>query len=310
MLNRRELIKLSGATALLSFIPSSFIHAAATSKGPFRFCLNTSTISGQHPGLLKYTTIASTAGYDGIELWVDDIKDYLSKGNSLRSLAACIQSKNIEVYNAISFTTWMVEDNAKRRAGMAALEAEMKMLSALGCRRIAAPPAGVEQGKPINIEHAAACYKEILQLGRKYNVMPLLEFWGASGTLYNFSQALAIAAAANDADARILPDVYHLFRGGSGFNCLQLVNGKVIDIIHMNDYPDKPVDQQTDSDRVYPGNGIAPLQQILHSLKTMGGTKILSLELFNETYWKQDALEVAITGLQKMKGLVNEVMKK
>jgi len=40
----------------------------------------------------------------------------------------------------------------------------------------------------------------------------------------------------------------------------------------------------------------------------MGGTKVLSLELFNETYWKQDALQVAKTGLQKMKLLVNEVV--
>ena len=309
MLNRRELMKLSGAAALLSFIPSSFVRAAATSKGPFRFCLNTSTISGQKPGLLKYIEIASMAGYDGVELWINDVKDYLSKGNSLQSLAAFIKSKNIEVYDAISFTTWMVDDDAVRKAGMAELEEEMKMMTALGCHRIAAPPAGVKQGKPINIEHTAEHYEEILQLGRKYNVMPLLEFWGASGTLYNFSQALAIAAAANDKDARILPDVYHLFRGGSGFNCLQLVNGKVIDIIHMNDYPNKPADQQTDSDRVYPGDGIAPLKQILHSLKTIGGTKILSLELFNETYWKQDALQVATTGLQKMKRLVNEVMK-
>lgn len=308
MLNRRELLKLSGAATLASFIPSSFARAAATPKGPFRFCLNTSTISGQKPGLLKYIEIASKAGYDGVELWINDIKDYLRNGKSLQSLAAFIKSKNIAVYSAISFTTWMVEDDAKRKAGIAELEEEMKVMKALGCRRIAAPPAGVEAGTPINIENAAAHYKEILELGRKYNVMPLLEFWGASGTLYNFSQALAIAAAANDTEARILPDVYHLFRGGSGFNCLQLVNGKIIDVIHMNDYPDKPVAEQTDSDRVYPGDGIAPLKQILHTLKAMGGTKVLSLELFNETYWKQDALQVAATGLQKMERLVNEVM--
>jgi hypothetical protein len=30
----------------------------------------------------------------------------------------------------------------------------------------------------------------------------------------------------------------------------------------------------------------------------------LSLELFNETYWKQDALEVARTGLEKMRAVV------
>ena len=138
----------------------------------------------------------------------------------------------------------------------------------------------------------------------------MVEFWGASGTLYNFSQAIAIAAAADDADARILPDVYHMFRGGSGFNCLKLVNGNAIPLIHMNDYPaNKPVNEQTDSDRVYPGDGAAPLKQILHDLKAMGGTKVLSLELFNESYWKEDALSVAITGLKKMQSLVNEALK-
>lgn len=308
MLNRRELLKLSGAASLASFIPSSFIKAAPVMKGPFRFCLNTSTISGQKPGLLKYIEIASQAGYDGVELWVNDVEEYLSNGNSLESLAAFIRSKNIEVYNAISFTTWMVDDDAQRKSGIEQLEKEMKMMAALGCKRIAAPPVGLKEGAAIDFKKAAEYYKHILQLGRKYNVMPLLEFWGASGTLYNFSQALAIAAATDDADARILPDVYHLFRGGSGFNCLGLVNGKVIDVIHMNDYPDKSLAEQTDSDRVYPGDGIAPLKQILQSLKKIGGTKILSLELFNETYWKQDAFEVAKTGLQKMQRLVNEVM--
>jgi len=34
----------------------------------------------------------------------------------------------------------------------------------------------------------------------------------------------------------------------------------------------------------------------------------LSLELFNKTYWKQDALQVAKTGLQKMKRLADEVV--
>jgi 2-keto-myo-inositol isomerase len=309
MLNRRELLKLSAAAGFASFLPSSLVRAAAEDqKSPFRFCLNTSTIMGQKPGLLKSIDIAATAGYDGVELWVDDIKQYLAQGNSIESLNAYIKARHLVVEDAISFTTWMVDDDERRKAGLIELEDEMKIMAALGCSRIAAPPAGVEKNEPINYQVAGKRYRTILDLGRKYNVMPLLEFWGASGTLYNLSQALAIAVAGDDGDARILPDVYHLFRGGSGFNSLKLLNGRMIDIIHMNDYPgNKPVEEQTDSDRVYPGDGAAPLKQLLLDLKNMGGTKVLSLELFNETYWKQDALEVAKTGLQKMKRLVSEV---
>lgn len=309
MISRREILKLVGLATVAAIIPDTLVRAAVPKKGPFRFCLNTSTISGQKPGLLHSIEIAAKAGYDGMELWVNDIKDYLKQGNTVESLSAFVKKSNIQVENAISFTNWMVDDPAKRNTALLELEEEMKMMAVLGCRRIAAPPAGVNRNEPVNYQKAGERYHEILALGRKYNVMPQLEFWGASGTLYNFSQALAIAAAANDEDARILPDVYHLFRGGSGINGLKLVSGNVIEVIHMNDYPaDKPVEAQTDGDRVYPGDGVAPLKQILHDLYVMGGTKVLSLELFNKSYWNEDALVVATTGLQKMKFLVNETL--
>ena len=309
MLNRRELLKLSGAAAVAAFLPGISMAAYTKPQGPFRFCLNTSTIRGQNLSLPAMIEIAAKAGYDGMELWVNDIKDYLKQGNSIESLARLISEKKLTVEDAISFTTWMVDDDSKRKAGITQLEEEMKMMAALGCHRIAAPPAGVEKNKPLDFQKAGDRYHEILTIGRKYNVVPQLEFWGASGTLYNLGQALAIAAAANDPDAHILPDVYHLFRGGSGFEGLKLVSGKAIEIIHINDYPaSKPVNEQTDSDRIYPGDGAAPLKQVLRDLQAMGGIKVLSLELFNKTYWSQDALLVAGTGLQKMKSLVNEAL--
>ena len=264
---------------------------------------------GQKPGLVRSIEIAGTAGYDGVELWINDIQQYLEKGGSLPALARLLNTNKLRMENAISFTEWMVDDDARRTSALATLEKEMQMVAALGCKRIAAPPMGVAKDQPVDFQKAGARYRDILNLGRKHGVMPLLEFWGASGTVYNFGQALAIAAAADDTEARILPDVYHLFRGGSGFDCLSLVNGKLIDIIHMNDYPgDKPVADQTDADRVYPGDGVAPFKKILHHLQSMGGTKVLSLELFNKTYWNQDALLVARTGLQKMKQQVNAVL--
>ena len=309
MLKRREFLRLSGAITATAAFPRIVTGDNVPVIGSFRFCLNTSTISGQHRGLLKNIEIAAAAGYDGVELWVNDITDYLKKGNTLQSLAAFISAKGIRVENAISFTEWMVNDEVRRQKALVELEEQMKMMAVLNCRRIAAPPAGVPVNEMPDLQTAGARYREILSLGRKYNVMPLLEFWGASGTLYNFGQALAIAAAANDGDARLLPDVYHMFRGGSGFDSLKLVNGKVIDIIHMNDYPaSKPANEQTDADRIFPGDGVAPIKQILGDLRAMGGRKTLSLELFNKDYWAEDALDVARTGLEKMKSLVKESM--
>lgn len=117
-----------------------------------------------------------------------------------------------------------------------------------------------------------------------------------------------IAAVANDPDARILPDVYHLFRGNSGFNGLKMLDGKLIEIFHMNDFPShKNREEQDDSDRVYPGDGSAPIYDIVRDLLNMGGMKVLSLELFNRSYWDKDPLQVAETGLRKMKAIVSEI---
>ena len=53
-----------------------------------------------------------------------------------------------------------------------------------------------------------------------------------------------------------------------------------------------------------PGDGVAPLKEILRELRRIGYRGVLSLELFNRDYWKQDALTVARTGLEKMKAVV------
>ena len=76
----------------------------------------------------------------------------------------------------------------------------------------------------------------------------------------------------------------------------------------MNDYPEQPSRaEMNDSHRVYPGDGIAPLSDILNMIGGNGRKVVLSLELFNRDYWKQDALEVAKTGLAKMKASVAAV---
>ena len=87
-----------------------------------------------------------------------------------------------------------------------------------------------------------------------------------------------------------------------------MIDGSLVEIFHMNDYPDTiPREKLEDKDRIYPGDGVAPLKQVLTDLKNMKDPKILSLELFNREYWAQDALQVAKTGLEKMKKVVAEI---
>src|SRR5206468_7972322 len=126
-------------------------------------------------------------------------------------------------------------------------------------------------------------------------------------TLTKLSQAVMVAVESGHPRACVLADVYHLYKGNSDYHGFNLMSADSMHVLHMNDYPAIPREKITDAARVYPGDGIAPLGDILRTLKAIGYRGVLSLELFNESYWKQhDALTVAETGLKKMREAVRK----
>jgi sugar phosphate isomerase/epimerase len=308
-MNRRDALKTASATAGLALLGPVGLAKEKTKQGDkFKFSLNTSTISGQKLGVQKYIEIAARAGYDCMELWIPDLKVYLDNGGTLPALKKLIDDSKVPVVNAIGFAPWMVDEEDKRNAGFKQMREEMEIMAALGCPRIAAPSAGIGPTAQLDMFVVGERFAKLIDLGKETGVTPQLEFWGAS-RFYHIGQALMASAVANHSSARILADVYHLFRGNSGFESLKMVDGSVIEIFHMNDYPGNiPRENQQDKDRIYPGDGVAPLKQILTDLKNMKGPKILSLELFNREYWAQDPLQVAKTGLEKMKKVAEGVV--
>lgn len=136
-------------------------------------------------------------------------------------------------------------------------------------------------------------------------VTPQVEVWGFSKTLGTLAEAAQAAIAADHPRACILPDIFHLYKGGSGFQGLKLLGRNAIHVFHLNDYPATP-DRKTitDADRVYPGDGVAPLKEVFRDLRANGFQGMLSIELFNRAYWSQDALTVLSTAIGKLRGVV------
>ena len=298
-MNRRDALQSIAVTSGMPFLAPA---TAERQKTNLKLCLNTSTISGEKPGIEKYIDIAARAGYEYLEPWLNDIKTYTSNGGSLRALRKLLDDSKVKPINAIGFAPWMTDNEEERKAGFKQMREEMEIMAELGCTRIAAPAAGIKVAP--DLFRVGERYRDLLDLGRQTGVRPQLEIWGAS-VFSHIGQAMMAVAVANDADARILPDVYHLFRGNSGFESLKMLDGNMIEVFHFNDYPNTiPREEMGDKDRIYPGDGVAPLKQIVADLKAMGGEKYLSLELFNREYWKQDPLLVARTGLEKMKKAV------
>ncbi|HUY91837.1 MAG TPA: sugar phosphate isomerase/epimerase [Pirellulales bacterium] len=274
---------------------------------PFGYCFNTSTIREQKLGLEKVVEIAAQAGYQGIEPWINEIDEYVKQGGSLKEMAKKIADLGLSVESAIGFARWIVDDETERAAGLEEAKRTMDLVAQLGGTRIAAPPAGATDKPPLDLLAAAERYGKLLELGASLGVTPQLEVWGFSKNLSRLGETVFVAIESGRSEACLLLDVYHLYKGGSGFSGLKLLGGAGMHVFHVNDYPaEPPRDKISDAERVYPGDGVAPLSQIFRDLRDAGFRGMLSLELFNRTYWKQDPLTVARTGLEKTRAAVRK----
>jgi sugar phosphate isomerase/epimerase len=300
---------LVGAIGEASGLPGSGTAQARTMERqapePFLLGLNTSTIRGQKLSIVEEVAIAAQAGYRGMEPWIDELEKYAASGGSLEDLAKRFRDAGISVESAIGFFEWIVDDPARRRRGLEAARRGMELVRRVGGKRLAAPPVGATDEAMPDLLKVAERYRALLDLGDQLGVVPQVEVWGFSRTLSRLGEAALVAIEAQHPKACILPDVYHLHRGGSGFRGIKLLAPGAIRVFHLNDFPAEPPRAQlTDADRVYPGDGVAPLAALLEDLADGGFRVMLSLELFNRRYWSQDPLTVARTGLEKMKALV------
>lgn len=306
-LNRRNFLASTAVAATAVSLPSSATAAVPESiADSVSYCLNMSTIRKQTDDIKEQIRIASEAGYTGIEPWMGHLDKYTKSGGSLSDLNKRISDAGLQVESAIGFSQWIVDDDANRKAGLETAKRDMDVLAHLGGTRIAAPPVGAHRGGPkLDTFVIAERYRALLEVGDEMGVVPQLEVWGFSTNLSRLGESVMACVEASHPKACLLPDVYHIFKGGSDFGGLALLHDDAIQVFHMNDYPATPArEEMKDADRVYPGDGVAPISNILNMIRGNGRKVVLSLELFNEDYWKQDALEVAKTGLAKMKAAV------
>lgn len=275
---------------------------------PFGYCLNTSTIDGQKLSLVEKIDVVAQAGYEAIEPWVRDLDQYVQEGGALDDLARRIRDAGLTVASAIGFFEWAVDEKDRRRLGLEEARRSMELVRRIGGARIAAPPMGITDRTGLDWREVGRRYRAVLDLGERMGVVPQLEFWGRSQSLGRLGEAVHVAVESGHPHACILADVYHLFKGGSDFAGLRLIDGAALHVFHFNDYPAMPSRKEmTDAHRVYPGDGVAPLAGILRDLRHVDFRGFLSLELFNRDYWAQDALTVARTGLEKMRAVVERM---
>jgi sugar phosphate isomerase/epimerase len=289
-------------------LPAETARPSGPLTWAFRYSLNTATIRGQKLSLTKEVEIAAKAGYHAIEPWLEELHRDVTSPGKAADMKKRIADLGLVVPSAIGFADWINDDDARRAAGLEQWKRDADLVASIGGIRMAAPPSGA-YNVALDLRRVAERYRKLLDVSRPLGIVPELEMWGGAKTLSRMSHIAFVLVEAGHADACGLLDIFHVFKGGSAFAGLWVFNGAALHVLHVNDYPAGLTrEKASDSDRVYPGDGAAPIVTLLRDLVSIGYNGMLSLELFNRDYWKQDALTVARTGREKIQAMVQRAV--
>ena len=263
-----------------------------------KFCLNTSTI--KPVPLLEKIKLVGEAGYDGIELWLTDVWDFVARGGEVSDVTLAISDAGLFVPSVIAVRQWgdfigwehqLVLEEARRRFALGAT---------LGSNFIVATP---PMENP-ETEHLPDRYRELLEIGRQEGIKPTFEYISFFKSVNTLKGAWEMVQDSQDQDATLIVDAFHNWNSRSALDTLRSIPADKISHYHIDDAAiGKGAGQQTDPDRVMPGDGQIDLESEVKILKEIGYNKTVSLELFNQDWWARDPAETLRIGLSRMKVL-------
>jgi 2-keto-myo-inositol isomerase len=265
------------------------------------YCLNVATIKPQP--LMEKLRLASEAGYGGIELWINDIYEYIGTGGDVCDVEKALSDYGLIVPSVIAIRQWgdfvgwehqLVLDEAKRRFALGAR---------LGAPYIVATPPLERE----DTDHLPERYRELLEIGRQTGIKPTFEYISFFKSIWSLPQAWQMVQEADDPDATLIVDAFHNWNSNSTSEDLKQIPVERISHYHFDDaHPDKAPRTQTDPDRVMPGDGQIDLAAEVKLLKEMGYDGTVSLELFNAELWAEDPLQMLKRGLERMQKYMDD----
>ena len=187
----------------------------------------------------------------------------------------------------------------------------MRQAAAIGAEHIQVVPQPARPWREFDPRWAADRYRDLLEIGlNDYQINPAMVFVEFLEGAKRLGQAAAIALDADHPQAKIIPDVFHMYIGDSGFNGLKHIRGDFIAIFQFADagHDVEPSNEMgIDGKRVLPGDGKLPLVDYLKPLKEIGYTGCISLELYNPEYRKRDPKAFLAEAIRKTSAVVAQV---
>lgn len=268
-------------------------------------CLNTQTINAETlPNKIRH---AAMAGFEAMELWIDEVDEYLAQGHRMADVQRLLADNNIVCRSTIKIDGWFETDGSimnvsdTHAAIMGECERRMVMARELGSPYIIACPAYSHRGYATPpLEVGVAHFRELLELGESIGVIPTIEFLGQSHAINSIERCIDFLTQVSHPNAKMVVDSYHLWRGGGSSEDLAKADVGMISMLHINDM-DPTIERaiHRDRNRLMPGDGGLDLRRFIQIADAMGYDGVISLGVYNRALWERDSLEVCKEGYAK-----------
>ncbi|MBG86433.1 MAG: hypothetical protein CMO80_05975 [Verrucomicrobiales bacterium] len=264
-----------------------------------KITLNTSTI--KPVPLMDKIKLVAEAGYDGIELWLNDVYEYVGQGGEVSDVEKALEDHGLFIPCMIAMRGWGEAEGFEYNIMLDEARRRMELAARLKSPYIVATPPFIDG----DINQISQRYRDLLMIGKQAGIKPTMEYISFFKSVWRLRQAWQIVQEADDSDASIILDAFHTWNSASSIEEYRSIPVEKISHFHIDDaHPSKPQMQQIDPDRQMVCDGPIDLKAELALLNEKGYDGCVSLELFNHDLWAKDPLEILKLGLERVKSVM------
>lgn len=235
---------------------------------------------------------AAKAGFDAVEIWSRKLDAYLQSHDTadLRALldAGGLRAASLCPYALVGFSENLEQLRAIERGAEVAAAIDCPVL--LVCAD--APPAGMDRDEAY--DKMAATARAYAERAAAHGVKVAIEPLGGHPFIPGPREALEVIERAGHDSLGLMMDFFHYYKSGVPLEDIRAIPAELLLIVHVDDCEDLPPAELTDQHRVYMGEGVLPLKEMLGVLREKGYDGALSVEIFREAYWEKDPVEISV----------------
>jgi len=273
-------------------------------------------ILGQKQSFTEYVALAAECNYDGVTVTIDEILA-LGPDSPAESAEELFARYDVEPAAWVLPVNWR-EGEEEFRAGMSELSTSAKLAGLIGCTRCCTWIQPADRRLPEELHDLCVSrLREISQVLGNFGIRLGLE-WVAPRHLrthpdkhpfiWRMDQLLELINDIGAPNVGMLVDSFHWFNAEHTTADLEALTPDQVVFVHINDAPDRPLDDQYDMEREIPGEGVIDLVAFLRALHTVGYDGCIDTEIFSRKLTDMPNREAALTVKKAMERIVTQAL--